>query len=217
MAPPNCSDEEFDEEGTRILLIGSDEEIDRGLVLIDQYLRGRLYGWLRKNFPGMSPEDLADAYGETLLDVLKAARGRRFDGDRPLMPWLCQIAYARAVDRTRRSTSRDAMLAAFGERLRNTQTGQRWKTLSPAERNEVMALIRDAIATLPGKQRQVFQVFIDQYPETSSMKVLRMRVSELTGQEQTLVQVKRAFQEGRAKVREFLRRKGYDFERQGDE
>jgi DNA-directed RNA polymerase specialized sigma24 family protein len=207
----------FDEEAVRILLIGDDEEVDRGLVLIDQHLRNRIVGWLRRGFPGMAPDDLADAWGETLVGILRLARERRFDGDRPLIPLLCKIAYARATDHTRRRTSRDDVLAAVGEMLRATQAGRRWQRLDPAERNEFMALIRDAIATLPGKQKEVFQAFIDGYPETRSREVLRERVSEATGREETLVSVKRALQEGRAKVGEFLRRKGYDFERRGDE
>ncbi len=214
MGPPG----QFDEEAVRILLIGDDEEIDRGLVLIHQHLQNRIVGWLRGRFPGMVPDDLADAWGETLVDALGLARERRFDGDRPLMPLLCKIAYARATDHTRRRTTRDDALAAVGEMLRGTQAGRRWQqTLDPAERNEVMALIRDAIATLPGKQREVFQAFIDGYPETRSREVLREKVSEATGREETLVSVKRALQEGRVKVGEFLRRKGYDFERRGDE
>lgn len=213
MGPPG----QFDEEAVRILLIGDDEEINRGLVLIHQHLQGRIVSSLRRDFPGMAPDDLADAWGETLVDVLRLARERRFDGDRPLMPLLCKIAYARTTDHTRRRTTRDDTLAAVGEMLRGTQAGRRWQTLDPAERNEVMALIRDAIATLPGKQREVFQAFIDGYPETRSREVLREKVSEATGREETLVSVKRALQEGRAKVGEFLRRKGYDFERRGDE
>jgi DNA-directed RNA polymerase specialized sigma24 family protein len=134
-----------------------------------------------------------------------------------LMPLLCKIAYARATDHTRRRTTRDDALVAVGQMLQGTQAGQRWQRLDPAERNEAMALIRDAIATLPGKQREVFQVFIDGYPKTRSREVLREQVSEATGREETLVSVKRALQEGRAKVGEFLRRKGYDFERRGDE
>jgi DNA-directed RNA polymerase specialized sigma24 family protein len=193
------------------------QSLDRGLVLIHQHLQNRIVGWLRRRFPGMAPDDLADAWGETLVAVLMLARERRFDGDRPLMPLLCKIAYARATDHTRRRTTRDDALAAVGEMLRGTQAGRRWQRLDPAERNEVMALIRDAIATLPGKQREVFQAFINGYPETRSREVLREKVSEATGREETLVSVKRALQEGRAKVGEFLRRKGYDFERRGDE
>lgn len=213
MGPPG----QFDEEAVRILLIGDDEEIDQGLVLIHQHLQNRIVGWLRREFPGMAPDDLADAWGETLVGILRRARERQFDGDRPLMPLLCKIAYARATDHTRRRTTRDDALAAVGEMLRGTQAGRQWQRLDPAERNEVMALIRGAIATLPGKQREVFQAFIDGYPETRSREVLREKVSEATGREETLVSVKRALQEGRAKVGEFLRRKGYDFERRGDE
>ena len=95
----------FEQARMARLLVGDVEEIQEGLCLIHYQLRDRTCGWLRSRYPGMSAEDLADAWGDTLLGVLKAAREGRFDPDRPLMRWLLTIAYRRAADITRRNTS----------------------------------------------------------------------------------------------------------------
>jgi hypothetical protein len=79
-----------------------------------------------------------------------------------------------------------------------------------------MGLIRDAVSALPRKQRVVLQAFLDHYPETKDMEVLRQEVSRMTGVEETLAAVKRALQEGRNKVRQLLEKKGYTFGKRGD-
>src|SRR5438105_1063586 len=83
--------------------------------------------------------------------------------------------------------------------------GRLWRELPPAERNELAGLIREAVEGLPGQQRRVLRVFLAYYPETSDLAVLRREVSRAAGAEQTLASVKRALQEGRAKVRVFLK------------
>jgi hypothetical protein len=109
------------------------------------------------------------------------------------------------------------VLAAVGRALRDTQAGRRWMTLPASEKGEVMALIREAIGTLPATQRRVLQVFVDAYPESRSMKALQDGVSSVTGRPATLASVKRALQEGRDKVRRLLRSRGYALvEERGD-
>jgi DNA-directed RNA polymerase specialized sigma24 family protein len=206
----------FPEQHVRGLLVGTDEEIGEALGLIDRHLRSRVCGWLRRRFPGLAPDDLASAWAETLVGIWEAARDRRFDPGRPLLPWLCHIAHARAVDHTRRATTRAEALAAVAVALRSSQAGQRWQLLDEAERAEVLQLIRDAIAQLPAQQQRVLDVFVAHYPETRSMKVLQREVSRVTGRAETLAAVKRALQEGRRKVRAFLRTKGYAIEHRGN-
>jgi hypothetical protein len=75
---------------------------------------------------------------------------------------------------------------------------------------EIMHLIQSQVAALPLRQRLVLEVFIEQFPESASLAVLRQEVSRRTGREESLVAVKRALQEGRLRVREFLHRQGYD-------
>jgi DNA-directed RNA polymerase specialized sigma24 family protein len=200
---------DFDEEQVRRLLTGGPAQIEQAVALIDLHLRNRFCASLRKRFPGMAPDDLADAWADTLLGVFLAARDRRFDGQRPLLPWLWTIASRQAIDHTRRATSREQLRAAVAEALRQTQTGRRWRSWSEAERNEVMRLIREAFTLLSYRQQVVFHVFVYHYPESGRMEVLRREVSELTKGPETVAGVKRALQECRQKVRAFLRAKGY--------
>jgi DNA-directed RNA polymerase specialized sigma24 family protein len=199
----------FDEPGVRALLAGDEEDVGRALACLDRHLRIPMSRWLLRRFPGLTPDDLADTWAETLLCVLQAARQRRFQPDRPLLPWLCHLARARAIDLTRRRSSRDAALASLGQRLASARLW--WRTL-PARvtGEEIMSLIQSQVGALPPRQRLVLEVFIEHYPERASLAVLRQEVSRRTGKEESLVAVKRALQEGRLRVREFLLREGYD-------
>jgi hypothetical protein len=65
------------------------------------------------------------------------------------------------------------------------------------------------ILTLPPRQRTVLQVFIDHYPESTQMAVLREEVSRTIGADVSLAAVKRALQEGRRKLVAFLGSQSY--------
>lgn len=206
----------YNDEDVRILLIGSENELAEGLAAIDRHLRPGLCGLVRREFPGISSEDLADLWGCVLMNLLEMVRETRFDADQPLLPLMCRLARRRATDLVRRRRSQDNLLAGVGEALRDTQTGAEWGRMSVAERREAMALIRAAIGTLPTRQRVVMQVFVDHYSETADMQVLRRLVSDHTGSPETLAAVKRALQEARAKVRDHLRSKGYGLGKGGE-
>jgi DNA-directed RNA polymerase specialized sigma24 family protein len=206
----------FNDEDVRILLIGSEGELAQGLAEIDRHLRAGLCGMVRREFPGIQPDDLADLWGCVLMNLLEMVRESRFDADQPLLPLLCRLARARATDLVRRRQAHENLVAGVGEALRDTQTGIEWGRMSVAERREAMALILAAIGILPMRQRIVMQVFVDHYPETADMQVLRQLVSDYTGSPETLAAVKRALQEARAKVRDYLRSRGYGLGK-GDE
>ena len=200
----------FNEQRVRTLLLGSHAEVSGALEQIVCHLRDGLSGWIRKCFPGMAPEDLADVWQDTLVDVLKIVKDGRFDATRPLVPWLCTLAYRRATDITRRKTSSSEVLERVGRELAGTDVGERWRGLSTMQRDEALELTLEHILTLPRMQRVVLQVFSDRYPETARMEVLRAEVSRALGDEVTLAAVKRALQEGRRKVREYFEQKGYE-------
>jgi DNA-directed RNA polymerase specialized sigma24 family protein len=202
----------FDREHVSRLLAGSAEDIRRAIELMEEHLRGRLCGWLRKLFPGLAADDLGSAWADTLVAVLKAARAGRFDPDRPLMPWLCRIAHCRAVDYTRRETCRTEALEAAAYDLGRTLEGRHWNGLPPAEQHEVLRLIHEAVETLRGNQRKVLRDFVNHYPESADPDVLRWVVALTTSKVLTPAAIKRAFQEGRVKVRAYLRRKGYSLD-----
>lgn len=199
----------LDEERIRSLLLGGRREVAEALEEISAQLRDGICGWLRRSFPALSAEDLADVWQDTLLAVITALRRNRFDADRPLVPWLSAIASRRAIDLARRRSSHARALDVLGRELSRTAVGRRWALLGAAERREILDLLAAEIAGLPPRQRLVLRTFSLHYPETADMEVLRKRVSAALGEEATIASVKRALQEGRRKLRELFERKGY--------
>jgi DNA-directed RNA polymerase specialized sigma24 family protein len=222
----------FDEASVLLLLAAGELGVGRALVCIEEHLRGHTCLWLGRRFPGLRPEDVADAWADTLLGVCQAARqGRfnllrgagagagglggvcqaarqgRFNPGRPLLPWLRRIAQARATDQTRRRATRQNLLTA----LRLTSRPATREDAVPAEAAaaEVRTLVHTFLPSLPGQQKVVLEVFIGNYPETASLAVLRREVSRVTGADETPAAVRRALQEGRRKLRLFLAARGY--------
>ena len=200
----------FNEQRIKTLLLGNRAEVSDALEQIICHLRDGLCGWIRKCFPGMASEDLADVWQDTLVSVLKIVKSGRFDATRPLVPWLCTLAHRRATDLTRRKTSSSEVLARVGRELAGTDVGERWRGLSAMQRDEALELTLEHILTLPRMQRVVLQVFSNRYPQTTRMEVLREEVSRALGDDVTLAAVKRALQEGRRKLREYFERRGYE-------
>src|SRR5437868_4447163 len=56
----------FDEAEVRALLGGDDDAVGQAVVLIDRFLRRRLCRWLHRRCPGLSPDDLDDAWSALL-------------------------------------------------------------------------------------------------------------------------------------------------------
>jgi DNA-directed RNA polymerase specialized sigma24 family protein len=173
------------------LLTGDPAESRLALERIHERLRDRVCGWIRTRYPGLSPDDLADVWSETLLGVLRAARKGRFDNHRPLVGWIMTIAYRRAADLTRRSHAWRRTLA----RLR--PAGER----EPDGASATLARVRAVVGALPGNQRLVMAAFIDGYPDTRRTEDLRGRIRERLGIELTADAVKSALREARRKIR----------------
>jgi hypothetical protein len=179
------------------------------LELVDKHLRSRLCGWLHLVCPWLGWHDRARAWADTLVSALRAARAGRFDPRRPLLPWLHEIAYRRAVDQSRRQGRHARALRAAAYDLGRRHDGRLRAGLPPAERCELRQVLDEAVGALPGNQQAVVRVFLDDYPESADLDVLRRALTKAGGPVPTRAGTKRALQEGRAKVRPFLRKKGY--------
>jgi len=210
--------QDHDEE-IRLRLTGVNEtEIREGFTLLDKHLRDPICGWLRVNYyPGISAEDLADLWQETLAELLQEIRAGKYTGERKVFTDLCRIISTNAIDQRRRHKSRDKLMHAVGEALRGTQAGQKWKEADLVALREVQRLIREAAASLPERQRVVLEAFIANFPESQDMQELRRFTSELTGREETVASVKSNLREARQKLRGILRRKGYGPNKSGDD
>jgi hypothetical protein len=132
----------FDDAHVCRLLAGTEVDIAHALTLIDHRLRNRIRGWLRQRFRLLHPDDLAGAWADTLLGVLHAVRAGRFDASRPVLPWICQIAYARAVDHARRAHCHQQALENFGQTLREAGIRRHGVAVGPNEQHEVVELGR---------------------------------------------------------------------------
>jgi hypothetical protein len=143
-----------------------------------------------------------------------------FDPDKPLLPYLCTVAFRRAVDRLRKVRRHDEFVQAVGKALAETGLGRYWSGLSTAERQEIQGEALKAIAKLPPKERLVWGIFVDRFLETGerpSDQELHELVCQKDGPGHTFVSVKRALNNGRAAIRRHLEAKGFrDHESNGD-
>ena len=206
-----------EDEDIRLKLIaGGEADIRDAFERIDKEFRVPICAWVRKRYyPGMSIDDTADMWQDTMRELLKQVRDGKYDGDRAVFSDLCQIISRNTIDLQRKHRTRDRVLDDIGKALMGTRAGDRWRTASAAERKEILELIRQEAAKLPEKQRQTLEAFIAHFPESQNMQALRQFTSELTGQEETLAAVKGAFAVARRKLRAVLKRKGYGFAQSG--
>lgn len=200
------------ERKVRQLLNGPEKDRAEALKCIDGLFRHPVCSHIAKRFPGMSIEDLADCWSETLRDIWQASQKRAIDvdTDRPLESFIWKIMYSRAADSRRRRRKFDEIVHEIGSSLRGTSVGRTWGSLDPLERKELLEIIRDSISRLPSRQKMVLQAFTDHFP--ISMKDLAREVSLLAGAEVTEKAVERALEEGRAKLREAIGRTPYSRE-----
>jgi DNA-directed RNA polymerase specialized sigma24 family protein len=199
----------FDEQQVACLLAGTEADLTAALALVDYHLRRPLCGWLIRHLPNLDAADLADIWVETLAAILRAARAGRYDPTRSLWPWLRKVAYARAVDRVRLASTCRAALEALYHNLQGGRVEHPWHRLSGPERQELMRLIRQATKTLPDKEQVVFRTFVEGYPETADLEVLRREVALATCKVDRVDAIGMALYRARDKVRAILRLKGY--------
>ena len=195
----------FADKEVRQLLVGEEADLAEAFTLVDAHLRKRFAKGARNRLPGIRPEDLADAWQETLRDLLKAVRTGGFDPDRELCPWLWTIFIRRVFDSIRRKDSYEGMLNRVKEQLSQTMVGGRIGALGEDERTHLLDHVRQAVGTLPVRQRTVIQTFVDYFPATQDLDALRRLVSELTGLHETRAAVVRALQEARRKIAGLLK------------
>jgi DNA-directed RNA polymerase specialized sigma24 family protein len=190
----------FEDKEVRDLLLGGEADLETDFALVDTHLRKRFVKGARDRLPGLRPEDLADAWQETLKDLLKAVKSGRFDPDRELVPWLWTSYIRQAFDSVRGRESYESMV----QRVRMHHPGAAVPDIfaehAGEERQLLMARVRQAMGTLPLRQRTVLQVFVDHFPVSQDKEVLRDRVSRVTGHQETPTAVRRALEEARRKL-----------------
>ena len=194
----------FEDKAVRELLLGEEAGQAEAFAQLDAHLRKRFVQGARGRLPGMPPEDLADAWQETLKDLLHAVRTRTLDPVRELCPWLWKVFIRRVFDGLRSRKRYEGLLQRVRGRLAGT-AGDVLGRMDEEDRAQLLQSIRRAVGGLPPRQRTVIEVFVDHYPETQDLEALRDRVSKVTGRQETHAAVSRALQEARRKVGDVLK------------
>jgi DNA-directed RNA polymerase specialized sigma24 family protein len=197
----------FEDHEVRQLLMGEDDDLEAAFTLIDTHLRKRFVKGARQRLPGLLPEDLADAWQETLKDLLESLRAWRFDANRELGPWLWTTFLRRAFDSVRRRESYESMMERAQDRLKLKphEVVELLDQMGEEDRAFILEGIRQAVRDLPDRQRTVLKVFVEHFPRSQDLDSLRERVAELTGRRETSHGVRRALQEAKRRISDVLR------------
>lgn len=195
----------FEDPEVRRLLAGDEREVAQAFDQLEKTLRGDFMRGVRRRLPGLGAEDVADAWQETLKDLLEALRGGRLDLLRDLRPWMWTVFQRNSFEQVGRVQRQRRAWERVNERLRGTSVGALVDALSPEERSRLLAGIRGVVEGMPPRQKLVIQTFLEEYPLTENHEALRRRVSERTGREETFSSVKRAFEEARFKITSLLK------------
>jgi len=218
--PGNNAVTDFDADKVSILLIGTEDEQNEAIRLIDKHLRKPVAGVIRRVAPSLRAEDLCDVYQDVILAILQSAREQRFDANQPLLPFIFTIARRRAIDRVRRKsrkTANEQVLDVIAETLVDTKVGEAWRSVaSKHDGRRMLEAIGSTISRLPERQRLVASVVVDLFPETPTLQRIQEEVHRGTGDQLTVVAIKSAWREGRKKIREQLVREGYTERDYGD-
>lgn len=176
-------------------------ELERLLLRIEQRYRKRFASGVGNRLPGLRAEDLADAWQDTMRDLVRAYVSGTFDPGRDPGPWLWTTYRRRAIDRMRSRRRYRALLVRAGER----QGDGAHRNGDDESIRDLLRRVRIEARRLPARQGLVFRLFLDGYPETESRELLRREVSDACGKSVSRTAVIRALGEARAKVAATLR------------
>jgi DNA-directed RNA polymerase specialized sigma24 family protein len=221
-----------DEARIKALLLGNDQAVASGLNWIDQTYRYKFCGLLRRRFPSLSPDDIRDVWQDALVSLYRMTTQGKFDGEGPLDGLLWQLAFRRGQDRLRRNATWLRPIDNLMQEVPNAELRDKWQALNELQRREIVQLICDSIARLPPRQKLVWRVYVAHFPKSQRLDYLTEQVRRangdvpggelrsegepssdrepLRGGVLTKKAVSNALYAGREKVRDDLKRKGYD-------
>jgi DNA-directed RNA polymerase specialized sigma24 family protein len=176
------------------------------------HFRPVLCRWLTRLLPRLQEDVVDDIWADTLLAVLKAARKRRFRRECSLWPWMCRIAYTRAVDFIRRRSAVLQLRQRLQKRLQRQQGQQRiGRPSSPAASAEdIVSLSMSFLPRLQGQQKEILRVVLEQLPKRYQTGFLQQHLHQQLGRTVTRGAIKFALHAGRRKLAGYLQGHGYD-------
>ncbi len=191
------------------------EDPDFGISVLHETHRNVIVSCIKANGLGLKPADIDDVYGQTMLELLLAARKPDFDYVAPLR-LAKTIAKRRASDARKRRgfnvrTEGIEYQDQIIEDLHGTKVGLRAK-FDIVDYDEFDAVLRAKIETLPHMQQIAAICFIDMYKEIRKVSygVLAEAMSDVLGEPVTVAAAKSAWYEAQEKIVEHLRRHGFD-------
>jgi DNA-directed RNA polymerase specialized sigma24 family protein len=216
MAASNPITEEELEEVFR-----DDPEFGLGLLCTDfrdqiaRYIKSRLWGLPS----GIRAEEIKDVFQETMLALVPFVRNQDFDWQQPLRI-VYDVANKKAIDALRRRKFRpkqdvDGAIDQIARDLAGTNIGLEWRLQTQAEWKEFCAALRDAVGTvLTDKQAIVVRCYVDNYEDFGEREIyapLARLVSEITGEDENAVTIKKHWHEAKKRLVRELARKGFNF------
>jgi DNA-directed RNA polymerase specialized sigma24 family protein len=185
------------------LLQGGNAEQRRAIDLINARYQAGVSATARRWFPGLSPTDLAECWEEAVGDLVCRAADGQVHGRQPLWALLRWLLRCRCTDAFRRRAG--GMSAVTGEPVCPATDGP----LAGLLGSDLFELVCEAIRDLPDRQRQVWSVKM-QLGFNASSREIAHAIWALDGERLMPEVVRHAVDEGEKRIREYLRRKGYD-------
>lgn len=167
----------------------------------------------------LSAEELEDAFQESMIGVWHAIRAEGFDPKRPLR-MVFRIVRNKGVDFRRRKlrrsaeTNRDEVIDLIVGDLCGSKLAADWECISEEEKRRFNDALPRIIAALPKRQKAAVSALLECYTEIRAKDTYRPvaeAMSQITGKWETVAAAKSALRAGLEKVREELKRQGFDF------
>jgi DNA-directed RNA polymerase specialized sigma24 family protein len=195
----------------RRLLAGTEAEIREALARIFVRYTKPMCGWIRRQFRWFPPEDMADAWQNTLLIVLEKALKRQLDTTQKITPFVWTVFRRRCCDILEQGTRCKTGLEALRETLADEGQleGRFVEEGLAGEWAVVFHVVDKAVLRLPRVQRMVWMAYRELGYSATDDQLLRFLRETQPDKDWTKASVRRAKQEGRKKLRRILQKRGY--------
>lgn len=204
--------EEIDDETISIAFaIGNEREREDALRALHQKYRFLVAHRISTVGPGLSPDAVVSAVQDTFVNLFRLVTAGEFDEKKRLLPLIFTLAKRRAIDELRKKfscqaeflkklQSDDEFAEHVGRHIIGTDAGFQWRMVTARNRAaEVQEILRQIIPTLPPLQRLVAQIASPHFWDITD-KDIADAIFEVTGERHTVVSIRSARNQIRAKV-----------------
>jgi len=194
----------YDEDTIKILLLGDEDEITRGVEKFHEAKCGHICRIIQNANRYLDRHGIEDVYQDTIVILLEKAKSRDYDAKGDLIAYVGRIAKNKARDHYRRAEMHkkhaDAIAKAIEDRLRLTDIGRQWSRKQSEERTKFNIIVNRVIDSLPKIQRAVTIAWIDVFP-AMQWQLIASAASRLANHHITIPSAKSAWAEAERKLR----------------